>query len=73
MRVVEHNIRVLAKYYTRISIKHFADLLHLDLKVGFVYFEIKLICFCCFCPLTINKYDQIRSNMFKNKFTYRIS
>ena len=33
MRVVEHNIRVLAKYYTRISMQHFADLLHLDTKV----------------------------------------
>ncbi|XP_063682947.1 26S proteasome non-ATPase regulatory subunit 12-like [Bolinopsis microptera] len=32
MRVVEHNIRVLAKYYTRISMQHFADLLHLDSK-----------------------------------------
>jgi len=31
-RVVEHNIRVLAKYYTRISLRHFADLLHLDIK-----------------------------------------
>lgn len=32
MRVVEHNIRVLAKYYTRISTQHFANLLHLDPK-----------------------------------------
>ena len=32
LRVVEHNIRVLAKYYTRISLQHFSDLLHLDVK-----------------------------------------
>ena len=29
---MEHNIRVLAKYYTRISLKHFAGLLNLDEK-----------------------------------------
>lgn len=32
LRVVQHNIRVLAKYYTRISVSHFANLLHLDLQ-----------------------------------------
>lgn len=32
MRVVEHNIRVLAKYYTRITMPHFANLLHLHNK-----------------------------------------
>jgi len=31
-RVVEHNIRVLSKYYTRITLGHFSKLLHLDLK-----------------------------------------
>jgi len=31
-RVVEHNIRVLAKYYTRISLQRFTQLLDLDLK-----------------------------------------
>lgn len=32
LRVVEHNIRVLSRYYTRISLSHFANLLHLEEK-----------------------------------------
>jgi len=33
-RVVEHNIRVIAKYYTRISLSHFASLLPSRLEGG---------------------------------------
>ena len=39
-RVVEHNIRVLAKYYTRISLQRFTQLLDLDLKVRDIKYDL---------------------------------